>query len=62
MDLAVDAALDDRAEVGHLGGGFVEVGLGAAVEADADDGFFARAIAPVIDLDHALGSTATRMC
>ena len=62
MDLAVDAALDDRTEIGHLGSSFVEVGLRAAVEADADDGFFARAIAPVIDVDHALGATATRMC
>ena len=62
MDLAVDAALDDRTEIGHLSGSFVEVGLRAAVEADADDGFLARAIAPVIDLDHALGATATRMC
>ena len=60
--LAVDAALDDRTEIGHLSGSFVEVGLGAAVEADADDGFFARAIAPVIDLNHARGSMATRMC
>ena len=56
MDLAVDAALDDRTEIGHLGGGLVEVGLGTAVEADADDGFLARAIAAVIDLDHNLGS------
>ena len=63
VDLAVDAALDDRTEIGHLSGSFVEVGLGAAVEADADDGFaLARAIAPVIDLNHALGATATRMC
>ena len=27
------------AEIGHLSGSFVEVGLGAAVETDADDGF-----------------------
>ena len=61
-DLAVDAALDDRTEIGHLGGSFVEVGLGAAVETDADDGFVARAIAAVIDVDHALGAMATRIC
>jgi len=45
-----------------LSGGFVEIGLGTSIEADADDGFFARAIASVIDLDHAWGATATRMC